>query len=84
MSQDRQFGVSIHSKICRPAVILEPAPKPHSYWCRMENYRPETKNNMTSHQATLEYNRVQGKTDAFQHPDGRKPHLPIYTSNGWE
>ena len=24
-------------KIWKPAVILEPAPKPHSYWCRMEN-----------------------------------------------
>ena len=25
------------NKILKPAVILEPAPKPHSYWCRMEN-----------------------------------------------
>ena len=24
-------------KIWKPAVILEPAPKPHSYWCRMAN-----------------------------------------------
>ena len=24
-------------KIWKPAVILEPALKPHSYWCRMEN-----------------------------------------------
>ena len=24
-------------KMWRPAVILEPVPKPHSYWCRMEN-----------------------------------------------
>ena len=24
-------------KIWKPAVIPEPAPKPHSYWCRMEN-----------------------------------------------
>ena len=23
-------------KIWKPAVILEPAPKPHSYWCKME------------------------------------------------
>ena len=24
-------------KMWKPAVILEPAPKPHSYWCRIEN-----------------------------------------------
>ena len=24
-------------KIWKPAVILVPAPKPHSYWCKMEN-----------------------------------------------
>ena len=23
-------------KIWKPAVILNPAPKPHSYWCKME------------------------------------------------
>ena len=23
-------------KIWKPSVILEPAPKPHSYWCKME------------------------------------------------
>ena len=25
------------NEIWKPAMILEPAPEPHSYWCRMEN-----------------------------------------------
>ena len=27
----------ILDKIWKPAVVLEPAPKPHSYWCKMED-----------------------------------------------
>ena len=31
------------NKIWKPAVILEPAPKPHTYWCRMENSNQKLK-----------------------------------------
>ena len=46
------------NKIWKPAVILEPVPEPHSYWCRSGKFQPETQKNTTLHQAILEYNRV--------------------------
>ena len=38
MSQDKQFCVfDTLDKIWKPAVILVTAPKPHLYWCKMED-----------------------------------------------
>ena len=45
-------------KIWKPAMILEPAPEPHSYWCKMEESNQETQKSMTSHQTTFEYDRM--------------------------
>ena len=36
-SGQRVWCFNTLDKIWKPAVILEPAPKPHSYWCRMKN-----------------------------------------------
>ena len=41
-------------RIWKPAIILEQAPEPHSYWCKMEDYTQNMKNT-TSHQTASKY-----------------------------
>ena len=69
-------------KIWKPAVILEPAPDPHSCWCRINNSNQKFRRIWLHIKPHLNTAECEEKTDAFQQPDWRKLHLPIYTSSG--
>ena len=66
-------------KIWKPAVILEPAPTRHSYWCKMEESNQKLRRTQLHIKPCLNTTECEEK-NARKDPDGRKPCFSVYTS----